>query len=117
MRLVNRYLKHRDETGACEDFGKDAAYAIIERKKATYYAIGLGLLTIVEAVLRDQNTVLTVASPLAGQYGVRDMAISLPTIVGRRGIEEVLNLPMSEAELAAFGRSAQLLKDRLTELD
>jgi L-lactate dehydrogenase len=98
------------------DQTRNAAYEIIKRKKATYYAIGLGLLAIVEAVLRDQHTVLTVASPLAGQYGVTDMAISLPTIIGRQGIEEVLNLPLSTRECAAFQQSAQMLKDRLAEL-
>jgi L-lactate dehydrogenase len=98
------------------DQTRNAAYEIIKRKKATYYAIGLGLLAIVEAVLRDQHTVLTVASPLTGQYGVTDMAISLPTIIGRRGIEEVLNLPLSTRECAAFQQSAQMLKDRLAEL-
>ena len=98
------------------DQTRNAAYEIIQRKKATYYAIGLGLLAIVEAVLRDQHTVLTVASPLTGQYGVTGMAISLPTIVGRRGIEEMLNLPLSERELVAFQQSAQTLKDRLADL-
>ncbi len=95
---------------------RTAAYEIIKRKKATYYAIGLGLLTIVEAILRDQNTVLTVCSPLSGQYGVDGIAISLPTIVGRNGIEEVLNLPISEAEAAAFQHSASTLKERLAQL-
>jgi len=95
---------------------RDAAYEIIQRKKATYYAIGLGLLSIVEAVLRDQHTVMTVSSPLSGQYGVKGISISMPAIVGRRGVEEVLDLPLSEAELAAFQSSAQTLKDRLAEL-
>jgi L-lactate dehydrogenase len=95
---------------------RNAAYEIIQRKKATYYAIGLGLLSIVEAVLRDQHTVMTVSSPLSGQYGVSDIATSMPAIVGRRGVEEVLNLPLSESELAAFQSSAQTLKDRLAEL-
>ena len=95
---------------------KNAAYEIIQRKRATYYAIGLGLLTIVEAVLRNQHTVMTVSSPLVGQYGVSGISISMPTIVGRRGVEEVINLPVSEAELAAFQSSAQTLKDRLAEL-
>lgn len=95
---------------------RTAAYEIIKRKKATYYAIGLGLLTIVEAILRDQNTVLTVSSPLHGQYGVDGIAISLPTIVGRNGIEEVLNLPISDEELAAFQASASTLKERLAQL-
>jgi L-lactate dehydrogenase len=95
---------------------RNAAYEIIQRKKATYYAIGLGLLSIVEAVLRDQHTVMTVSSPMSGQYGVSDIAVSMPTIVGRQGVEEVLNLPLSNSELAAFQSSAQTLKDRLAEL-
>lgn len=95
---------------------RDAAYEIIKRKKATYYAIGLGLLAIVEAILRDQHTVMTVSSPLSGEYGVSDISISMPAIVGRRGVEEVLILPLSEAELAAFQASARTLKERLAQL-
>jgi L-lactate dehydrogenase len=96
---------------------RNAAYEIIRRKKATYYAIGLGLLAIVEAVLRDQHTVMTVSSPLTGQYGVSGIAISMPTIIGRQGVEKVLNLPLSKSELVAFQSSAQTLKDRLTSSD
>lgn len=95
---------------------RDAAYSIIERKGATYYAIGLGLLTIVEAILRDQHTVLTVSSLLNGQYGVNDMCISLPTIVGARGIEEVLTLAISPEEEAAFKRSAATLSARFGQI-
>ena len=95
---------------------RTAAYEIIKRKHATYYAIGLGLLTIVEAILRDQHTVLTVSSPLQGAYGVDGISLSLPTIVGRQGIEGVLALPLSDAELDAFQCSAQLLQERLAQL-
>src|SRR5262245_59758077 len=95
---------------------RTAAYEIIKRKHATYYTIGLGLLTIVEAVLRDQRTVLTVSTPMSGQYGVEGIAISLPTIVGRRGAVEILDLPISTEEHAAFQHSAQTLKDRLAQL-
>ena len=98
------------------DQTRNAAYEIIQRKRATYYAIGLGLLAIVEAILRDQHTVMTVSSPLCGQYGVSDIAISMPAIVGQQGVEEVLNLPLSEDELRAFQASAQTLKDRLSQL-
>ena len=96
---------------------RNAAYEIIQRKKATYYAIGLGLLSIVEAVLRDQHTVMTVSSPLQGQFAMRDMASSLPTIVGKHGIERVLDIPMNEQEQAAFVRSVTLLKQNLAALD
>ncbi len=98
------------------DQTRNAAYEIIQRKRATYYAIGLGLLSIVEAILRDQHTVMTVSSPLSGEYGVQGISISMPAIVGRGGVEEVLTLPLDEAELAAFQSSAQTLKDRLDEV-
>ena len=88
---------------------QNAAYEIIKRKQATYYAIGLGLLAIIEAVVRDQHTVLSVSSPLSGQYNVRDISISLPTVVGRKGVEKVLTPRLSDAEVALFQRSAAIL--------
>lgn len=99
------------------DQTRNAAYEIIKRKRATYYAIGLGLLTIVEAILRDQHTVLTVSSEMQGQYGVENISLSLPTIVGKDGAEEVLNLTISPDEIAAFQQSATILQDQLAQLD
>ena len=94
---------------------RDAAYAIIEGKGSTYYAIGIAVLTVVEAILRDQRTVLTVSAPMQGQFGVEGMALSLPTVVGRNGAEEILDIPMDKDEVALFQKSAQLLKNRLAE--
>ena len=93
-----------------------AAYEIIRRKHATYYAIGLGLLTILEAVLRNTHTVLTVCSPLSGQYGVEDISISLPTVVGRRGVEQVIDLPMSASERELFRASAEILQESYSQV-
>ena len=95
---------------------RDAAYTIIDRKGATYYAIGLGLLSIVEAILRDQHTVLTVSSLMAGQYGVKDICISLPSIVGAHGIEGVLELPLSSDEAEAFRHSGSILEERFRQV-
>jgi L-lactate dehydrogenase len=106
----------QSEMDAIFEQTRTAAYEIIKRKHATYYAIGLGLLTIVEAVLRDQRSVLTVSTPMRGKYGVEGIAISLPTIVGRRGAVEILDLPISDEERAAFQHSAQTLKDRLAQI-
>jgi L-lactate dehydrogenase len=92
---------------------RDAAYQIIQRKRSTYYAIGLGLRAIVEAVLRDQHTVLTVSTPLRGAFGVEGIALSLPTVVGHGGAEQVLEIPMSIAEVAAFRHSAATLEAQL----
>ncbi len=107
------------DVAALEDLFKQtqtAAYEIISRKGSTYYAIGLGLLSIVEAVLRDTHTVLTVSSPLNGQYGVHGMALSLPSVVGRRGVEGVLEVEMGDAERAGFQRSARALLERYAQV-
>jgi len=95
---------------------RDAAYHIIQRKGATYYAVAAGLMRIVEAILRDQNTVLSVSS-LADCYGIQDVCLSLPTIVNRGGIEQVLRLDLNEAETAGLRRSAELLRRTIAELN
>lgn len=91
---------------------RDAAYAIIKAKNSTYYAIGIALLAVVEAILRDQRTVLSITSPLTGQQGVFGMALSLPTVVGRAGAIEVLDVPLSADEAAGFRNSGRVLAER-----
>jgi L-lactate dehydrogenase len=88
-----------------------AAYEIIERKGATYYAIGLGVRHIVEAILRDQNTVLTVSTLMTGQFGISDICLSLPSIVDHGGVEGVLMPKLSDEEVEALRRSADVLKE------
>ncbi len=95
---------------------RDAAYEIIKRKGATYYAIGLGLLSIVEAILGDFRTVLSVSTLMTGHYGISDMCLSLPCVVGENGIEEILTLNLSRSEEEGFRVSAQKLKSTLAAL-
>jgi L-lactate dehydrogenase len=95
---------------------RDAAYEIIKRKAATYYAIGLGLVSIVETILGDYRSVLSVSMLMTGQYGVRDMSLSLPCVVGANGVEEVLTLSLSAAEENGFRRSAEKLKTTLESI-
>jgi L-lactate dehydrogenase len=95
---------------------RDAAYAIIERKGATYYAVAAGLLRIVEAILRDQQTVLSVSSRVSGYAGIHDVSLSLPTVIDRGGVARVLALDLDDAETAALRRSAELLRKARAEL-
>ena len=95
---------------------RDAAYQIIERKGATYYAIASGLVRIVEAIVRDQATVLSVSSLVNGAYGIGDVCISLPAVVGRNGIERVLPLVLDPVELAGLHRSAVIVRQALDDL-
>jgi L-lactate dehydrogenase len=96
---------------------RDAAYQIIERKGATYYAVAAGLLRIVEAILRDQSTVLSVSSLICDYYGIDDIYLSLPTVVGRGGVERTLRLALSAEEASGLRRSADLLRETIASLD
>ncbi len=96
---------------------RDAAYEIIQRKGATHYAVAVGLLRIVESVLRDQHTVLAVSSLVPGYYGIEDVYLSLPAVVSRGGVERVLHLPLNEQETEALRKSAAVLRGVLDELE
>jgi L-lactate dehydrogenase len=93
-----------------------AAYAIIEGKGATYYGIGSALARIVETVLFDRRTLLTVCAPAAEVAGVADVTVSLPRLVGGAGILETLPLALSPGEQAALARSARVVKDAIEAL-
>jgi L-lactate dehydrogenase len=95
---------------------RDAASHVIERKGATYYAIGAGLVRIVEAILRDQRTVLTVSSRIEGAYGLTDVCFSLPTVIDRGGVEQVIRLRLSPEEQTGLQRSAAVLQGYLGAL-
>jgi L-lactate dehydrogenase len=92
---------------------RDAAYHIIQRKGATYYAVAAGLMRLVEAILRDQHTILSVSSLVSGYYGIDDLCLSLPTIVSRSGIEKVLHLDLDEAEQKGLKQSAEVLRNTI----
>jgi L-lactate dehydrogenase len=95
---------------------RDAAYEIIKRKGASYYAIGLGLLSIVESILGNYRSVLSISTLMTGQYGIRDICLSLPSVVGENGVEEILALPMNAEEQEGFRASAHKLKTTLDNL-
>jgi L-lactate dehydrogenase len=96
---------------------RDAAYEIITRKGATYFAVAAGLMRLTEAILRDQNTVLSISSLVHDYYGIDDVCLSLPTVVGRRGIERVLRLDLSPHEARGVRKSAEVLRETIDSLD
>ncbi|GAW91794.1 L-lactate dehydrogenase [Calderihabitans maritimus] len=87
-----------------------AAYEIIERKGATYYAIGLAVRRIVESILRDEHSVLTVSNLVGGIYDVNDICLSLPCVIGKNGIIKTLRPPLTEEEIQQFRSSALSLQ-------
>ncbi|VBB05150.1 l-lactate dehydrogenase active site [Lucifera butyrica] len=92
---------------------KKSAYHIIDYKGSTYFAIGLALVRIVTAILRNQRSVLTVSTFLEGQYGVRDVCLSIPCIVAQSGVEKIVEGNLREEEMQALSRSASVLRNTL----
>ncbi|NML16520.1 L-lactate dehydrogenase [Azohydromonas caseinilytica] len=95
---------------------RDAAYEIIRRKGATNFAIAAALTRIVEAIVRDESSVLTVSTLLQGQYGIDGVCLSLPAVVGRQGVRHVLPIPLAEEEEQALRRSADVIRQALQSL-
>jgi L-lactate dehydrogenase len=94
-----------------------AAYTIIAGKGATYYGIGSALARIVDAVLHDQRSILTVCAPAADVLGVKDVTVALPRLVGGGGVLETFPLPLSEPEQDQLRASAGVIRKALDELD
>jgi L-lactate dehydrogenase len=96
---------------------KNAAYEIIDKKGATYYAVGLAVARIVESIFRDEHTIMTVSVCLDGQYGMRNTALSLPAIIADKGIQQILTLSLTAEEEENLKEAGNLLGDIIQELD
>jgi L-lactate dehydrogenase len=96
---------------------RDAGAEVIKRKGATFYAIAAGLVKIVASILRDQNTVLTVSSLVSEYHGVTDVCLSMPTIVNRSGIQEILRLELDPEEETMLRKSADVLRTTIAALE
>ena len=90
----------------------NAAYEIIDKKKATYYGIGMALSKIVKSVLDNDNSILTVSTYLKdGQYGQDDIFIGVPAIINNKGVRELLNLELNEEEQEKLDNSCKIIKE------
>ena len=90
---------------------RNSAYEIINRKGATYYGIAMSVERIVSAILRDERSVMPMSVLLDGQYGINDVYLSLPTVLGENGIEKILTPELSGEELGKLHHSASILKE------
>lgn len=111
-------LEWDDEVKAViESDVKNAAYEIISRKNATYFAVALAVTRIVEAILRDENTILTVSCLMEGQYGINDVYLAVPTIINSTGVVRIVNPELkNEEELSKLQKSASVLKEHIQKV-
>ena len=96
---------------------RGAAYPIIEGKGATYYGIAMAVRRIAEAIVCDERSVLPVSSLITGHYGVDGVCLGVPSIVGRGGVQAVLDIPLAPEELAQLQRSARKMRALIDEVD
>lgn len=112
-------IPHRLEPEELEDIFvevRDAAYDIIAAKGATYYAVAEAVRRIVTAIVRDEEAVLPVSVAAEGHYGFHDISISLPAVIGRRGVLRVLDVPLDKGERERLWRSAAEIEQALDSL-
>ena len=88
-----------------------AAYEIIEKKKATYYGIGMALNRLVKAILNDENSILTVSTYQNNEYGQEGIYIGVPAIINKNGVKEILQLKLNKADQEKFNHSCEIMKE------
>ncbi len=120
---INEFCKHCGSCGGWEEMQAEieetvrrSAYHIIEYKGATNYAVGLALLRIVGAIIRDERSVLTVSVPLEGEYGLSEVSLGVPSIVTQYGVERVIEANLTPVELEGLLASASLLQETIKEI-
>lgn len=94
---------------------QQAAYEIINKKKATYYGIGIALTRLIKAILGDENSIMPVSTYLSGQYGHEGMFIGVPAIINRKGVKEILELKLEDKDQKEFDNSCNLLNKMIED--
>ena len=111
------YFNHQEAMEEIAAKVKNSAYEIIEKKKSTYYGIAMSVRRICEVIVRDEKTILPVSSIQNDNYGLGDVSISMPCVVGANGIESYAPIKLDEKEDAGIRHSAEVLKELIKELD
>ena len=106
-----------EERAGIFDEVRDSAYHVIESKGATYYGVSMALERITGAILRDENSVLTVSLRADGHYGLEGVCLSLPAVVNQTGIHRIITADLTHAEQEALRRSANVLKDIIDRIE
>lgn len=113
MRARHKYEKAAERIA---DTVKNSAYEIIARKKATYYGIAMSVRRICEAIVRDEKSILPISSRMHGEYGIDDVVLSMPAIVGKDGLESLVPIDLNEEEQRNLKESADTLKEVLADI-
>jgi L-lactate dehydrogenase len=95
---------------------RDSAYHIINYKGSTQFAVGLALVRITGAILRSQNSILSVSTLVESDFGIKDVCLSVPCVVSDGGVVRIIESPLSPSELTSLSYSAQVLRKAIDSL-
>lgn len=110
------YFDHMESMDRIYQSVRDSAYEIIEKKGATYYGVAMAVCRIAESVIRNEHSIIPISVYLDGLYGLHDICLSIPTVVGQEGAEKVLDIPLDLMEMGKLVYSAEELKKIIGEL-
>lgn len=110
------HFNHEEAMHRIADDVKNSAYDIIEKKGATYYGIAMAVKRICECIMRDEKSILPISSMMHGEYGISDICLSMPTVVGREGVETRVPIQLNEQEESALSASAEQLSKVAAQL-
>lgn len=96
---------------------QQSAYEIIEKKKATYYGIGMGLSKIIKTILNNGKEILTVSTKLEGEYEHSNIFIGVPAVINSEGVQELVNIPLTKEEQERFNNSCNILMEMKEQID
>ena len=99
-----------------EEQVRDSAYHIINYKGSTQFAVGLALVRITGAILRSQNTILSVSTLVESDFGIKDVCLSVPCVVSDSGVTRIIESPLSSEELRSMSRSAHVLRKAIDSI-
>ena len=111
------HFQHQEAMNRLYQEVRDSAYHIIERKGATYYGVAVAVKRIAEAIVKNEHAVLTISSLMQGEFGLSDLCLSIPTVVGNKGVEMVVDIYLDNEEKQKLLESAHALKQVLESLD
>ncbi len=111
------HYKHQESMERIAETVKNSAYEIISKKGATYYGIAMSVKRICEAIVRDEKSILPVSRMMHNEYGVDEVVLSMPAIVGADGIETEVPISLSEEEEKLLQKSADTLKNIIKTLE
>src|SRR3989337_1326982 len=110
-------LLTKDKLDALVEDTKQVAAKVIEQKGATIHAPGNAISTIIEAVVRDQKKVIPVATALDGEYGFSDITMGVPAVIGKNGVEKIIELELNDEEKNSLQKSADSVKNAISNLN